>query len=132
MVDTRRLYGCVLMGLGLLVAACAGRAKAQDVCAKLEAAGAAANCREGKPTGVYSTAKEVAEFDVPEHPGKGGVVLSFDQEAVYDNTVRSYTQLGSRNADHRYGKRERLVFVAINESVPADAAEKAKAVVDGL
>jgi len=132
MVDTLRLYGCVLIGLGFLVPACGGKPKAQAVCAKLEAAGAAANCRAGKPTGVYSTATEVAEFDVPELPGKGGVVLTFDQAAVYDNTVRSYSELGSRNADHRYGKRERLVFVAINEAAPAETADKAKAVVEGL
>jgi len=130
-VDTRRLYGCVLIGLGCLAAACGKTPKALDVCAKLEAAGAAANCRAGKATGVYSTAKEVAEFDVPDLAGKGGVVLTFGQSATYDNTVRSYSEMGSRNADHRYGNRERLLFVAINEAAPAETADKAKAVVEG-
>lgn len=129
---TRTLYGCFAVGLLALVPACGAGAKAQEVCVKLEAAGAATNCRASKPTGVYSSAKEVVEFDVPNQPGRLGYVMTFSDQNVYDATVRSYVELGARNADHRYGKRERLVFVAIHEAVPEETADKAKAVIEGL
>ena len=122
----------VLMGLGVLAMACGTKAKAQDVCVKLESAGVATNCREGKPTGIYSNAKDVAEFDVPDLAGKGGVVLVFPDRNFYDATVRSYVEMGSRNADHRAGNPDRLVFVAINEAASEELGEKAKAVVEGL
>lgn len=103
-----------------------------EVCAKLEGAGVAANCRAGEKTGVAQAAKEVAKFDVPGLAGEGGVVLSFDTLATYDSTMRSYMELGSLNGTHRFGAKPKLVFTAIDENATEEVAEKAKAVFDSL
>jgi len=120
------------IGAALLCVACSSHPSAMDVCRKLEAAGVASGCKEGNATGVYSAAKQVAEFEVVGLTGLKGFALTFAQSATYDNTVRSYTELGSRSADHRAGNRKRLVFVTLPEQASADLSEKAEKVVGEL
>lgn len=129
---TNRETWMVGIGAALLCAACGSRPAAMDVCRKLEAAGVASGCKETAPTGVYSAAKQVAEFEVAGLTGLKGRALTFAQSATYDNTVRSYTELGSRSADHRAGNRKRLVFVTLPEQALAEIAEKAEKVLNEL
>lgn len=120
----------VLVALGCL--ACSSRPAAMDVCKKLEAAGVATGCKEAKATGINATAQQVTEFEVTGLAGQKGFVLAFDQQAAYDNTVRSYSELGSRNADHRAGNRQRLVFVTLPAEAPAELGERAEKLVSEL
>ncbi|MBN2192934.1 MAG: hypothetical protein JW751_08960 [Polyangiaceae bacterium] len=122
----------VAIGAAFLGWGCAARPAAMDVCHQLEAAGVAADCKEGKPTGVYSAAKGVADFEVVGLTGQKGHVLTFGQTGTYDNTVRSYTELGSRSADHRSGNRKRLVFATLPEHAKVEVAEKMEKVITEL
>ena len=122
----------LVMGLGIVVTACGSKPSAMDVCVKLEGAGVAANCREGAKSGVAQAAKEVVEYDVPGLAGEGGVVMSFETSKTYDSTMRSYMELGSLNGKHRFGRKEKLVFTAINEQASEEAAAKAASVFEAL
>ncbi len=104
-----------------------------EVCKKLEAVGAAENCRPGQKTGASAIAKDKADFDVPKMvTNRPSEVLIFSEDREFLNTVKTYNELGTNNGMHRYGNPKRRVFVAIHEDASAELAEKAKKVVDGL
>lgn len=118
----------VLLGLS----ACGGGPTAMDVCKKLEAGGVAKDCQEAQPTGFNASAEQVASFEVSGLSGRTGVVLKFSSTNTYDATSRTYTQMGALNAEHRFGQRDRLFFVSLNEKTSQAVADKAKGIVDGL
>ena len=129
-----RSFTCLLLSACGLMVACSGQPKAMAVCKQLEAVGVAEGCEEKKAlSGVTAIAKERVVFRTPKFSTElPGEVLTFDEDAHYVNTVKTYGQLGTYNGMHRYGSKERRVFVAIDGTVPAEVAEKAKGVVEAL
>ena len=62
------------------------------LCAKLEADGAAKDCRAPKQPDepVYSKAKSVSEFSVPGGDERPGVVLVYDSADAFDSALKSW------------------------------------------
>lgn len=121
----------LLAGL-LVLAGCSKPTTAMDVCHKLEAAGVAKNCHEGKPGGLAAAAVEDAEFDLVSVPGKGGGVYRFDRDDFYESTVTSFGAAAMLAGPHRYGSKTARIFVQMNDGASLEVGKKAKAVVDGL
>jgi hypothetical protein len=129
----QRLLSTVWWCVGAILVGCSGQPSALEVCKKLEAAGIAENCREGQKYGASAIAKEKAEFDLPKIPtNRPSEVLTFNQDREFLNTVKTYNEFGTHNGMHRYGNSNRRVFVAIHEDAPAELADKAEKIVDGL
>ncbi len=118
--------------LAMFAAACGKSPTAMSVCEQLAAGGVASNCHAGTPTGLGVGAAEDAEFDLPSVPGKGGMVLRFDKEDVYDKTVEAFSKAAMLSVPHRYGSRTTRIFVQMNNKATANVGAKAKSVVDAL
>jgi hypothetical protein len=101
-------------------------------CKKLEAAGAAANCRAGQPKMLTALATEVAEFDLPGVAGKNGQVMSFKDSRDYNDTSEKFRAAAMLAGPHRYGSEKALIFAQLNDKAPPALGAKAKAVIDEL
>ena len=127
-----RFVSGALLAATVAVIGCSGQPTAMEVCKKLEGAGVATNCREGKKQGPAAIAKELVVFDVVGLAGRPGEVMVFAERPHYLNTYKTYNQLGTYNAMRRHGNEDRLVFVAFNEKASDELDQKSKEVVDGL
>lgn len=117
-----------------LLAGCATKPSAADVCKKLEGAGVAAagSCKQDKPIALAARAKEKFVFDLAGVPGKTGQVLSHASAEDYKATVDGFTAAAALAGPHRYGSEKALVFVQLNDKASLDVGNKAKGVVDAL
>ena len=104
----------------------------ESVCAELVTAGIATNCRRTVPGGAGSRARERYDFDLVSVPGEGGSVFSFDTDADYDWTVDFYADLALVSGPHRYGNRDRRIFLQMNKNVPLEAGDRTRAIIEGL
>lgn len=103
---------------------------ALDACHKLARDGVAQNCRVDSPGGLQLAAREVVLFDLR---GSGtGAVLTFDDVERYDRTVKVYDDMAAMVGPHRYGNRQRLVFVQMNMHAPRSDADAVANVLEGL
>lgn len=122
----------ICVGIVLLLAGCAKKPTAMEVCKKVEASGVGANCREGQPGGLGAAAVENAQFDLPSVAGKTGQVMRFDSEEFYANTETAYGNAAMLAGPHRYGSKKALIFVQANDGLSVENGKKLKDVVDGL
>jgi len=127
-----RIVSGALLAAVVAVVGCGGQPAAMEVCKKLEGAGVASNCREGKKQGPAAIAKELVVFDVVGLAGRPGEVMVFGERREYVNTVKTYNHLGTYNAMRRHGNEDKLVFVAFNEKASEALDQKSKEVVDSL
>ena len=127
-----RFVSGALLTAAVAAIGCGGQPSAMEVCKKLEGAGVASNCREGKKQGPAAIAKELVIFDVVGLTGRPGEVMVFDERREYLNTVKTYNHLGTYNAMRRHGNDDKLVFVAFNERASDELDQKAKEIVDSL
>lgn len=111
---------------------CQAKPTAAEVCAKLESAGVAKNCKQNVPSAVNARAKEEYVFNLVAPAGKTGHVLAFDKADDYDATVKAYEAMAMLAGSHRYGSAKARIFVQFNSQASLDTGKKAKAVVDGL
>ncbi|XXX79181.1 hypothetical protein WMF30_10445 [Sorangium sp. So ce134] len=117
---------------GLVLSGCSAKPAAADVCAKLEAAGIAKNCRESKPLALTARAAQKYDFDLVEVPGKTGQVLTFAADEDYSATVEAFKAMAMLAGPHRYGNQKARVFLQMNDGASLDTGKKAQGVVDGL
>lgn len=106
---------------------------AMDVCAKLQAAGVASNCKLEPSTGLLTAAaKERATFDLSAPAGKTGQAMTFDKAADYEATVKAFDGAAVLAGRHRYGSASALVLVQLNSEASQETGDKARGVVDSL
>jgi len=94
---------------------------ALSVCAQLEAAGVATNCRDKAPKGLGADALEAADFDLKSPEGKTGQVLSFRNQEDLDDTVKDFKKMKVLAGRHRYKAKSALIFVQLNEGASTSA-----------
>lgn len=103
-----------------------------ELCRTLEQAGIAQGCERTLPGGISARARLRYDFDLVSVPGKGGSVLSFETADDYEATVSAYAEVAVLAGPHRYGNRDRLVFVQLNEGAPLDVGDRVRSIVEGL
>jgi hypothetical protein len=111
---------------------CSKSVTAMDVCRTLEKDGVAANCREDKPGGLGAAAIENAQFDLPSVPGKTGQVMRFDRSDAFEATETLFVKAAMLAGPHRYGNKQKMIFVQINQGLSLELGKAAKATVDKL
>lgn len=122
----------ILVVFALTLASCSKPVTPMDACHKLETAGVASNCHEGKPHGLAADANADIEFDLPSVPGHGGAVFGFDSDEHYDSTVKSFDDAKVIAGPHRYGNKKKRIFVQFNDGASMATGKTAKDVIDGL
>lgn len=103
-----------------------------ELCQALEQAGIARGCERALPGGINARARMRYDFDLVSVPGEGGSVLSFETTDDYEATVSAYAEVAVLAGPHRYGNRDRLVFVQLNEGAPLDVGDRVRSIVEGL
>lgn len=104
----------------------------ESVCAQIEEAGIGSNCVQGEGTGLNIAATDVWDFDLTSVPGEGGGIMLFDDADKYRRTVQAYADAEFLTGPHRYGSDSALIFVQMNEGLPADQGAKVKEIVGAL
>ncbi|MFO0590324.1 MAG: hypothetical protein U0441_22470 [Polyangiaceae bacterium] len=121
-----------LLPICVLAAGCGTTPAAQDVCAKLEAAGVARGCHEVKAEVINARARTKYDFDLVHVPGEGGAVLDFAKDDDYETTVKMYEAAAMFAGPHRYGNAKARVFVQMNAGASLEEGKQVKALVEGL
>lgn len=121
-----------LVVLAVAPLGCSKPTSAADACAALVKAGVASGCQVGKPEGLGANAREKVVFDLPSVPGKTGQVLTFADDAAYDECVADFDKAKVLAGPHRYGNRARHVFVQFNDGASMDTGAKARAAIEAL
>lgn len=105
---------------------------AEQVCGALERSGIAANCTREVPAALSARARQRYDFDLVSLPGHGGAVMDFATPADFDATVAAYAEVAMLAGSHRYGNRESLIFVQMNQGASVEVGDRTRAIVEAL
>jgi hypothetical protein len=112
--------------------ACAKKPTAAEACTTLEATGEIKGCVAGSPAGLGAGATALSKGSLTSLPAEGCQVFQFTSAEVFDSTVKAYEGAAILAGPHRYGNRDKLIFVQCNAGLSADKGAKIKAGVDKL
>ncbi len=127
------MYRTLVICAALVLVACGSKKpSAAEVCTALEKAGEVKSCVAGTPTGLGAGASAKSQGDLPTAAGKTCQVLQFASPESYDGAAKAFEAAAMLAGPHRYGNREKLVFVQCSSELAADHGSKIKAVVDAL
>lgn len=121
------LVGVVVVALG-----CGKKPTAMEACTSIAATGEVASCAASSPAGLGAAAVAGAKADLPSVAGESCQVLQFDKAETYDRTVAAFEAAAMLAGPHRYGNKDRLIFVQCNSGLNATHGAAIKAAVDKL
>jgi hypothetical protein len=120
--EMKKLFVFTLLAVGCT------KPSAMSVCEKI----VGANCRKVESAGLNTASNDAVMFDLNGIQDKTGQVMTFTTVEAYDKTVENHKKFAALAGPHRYGNRERLVFVQINREMSDTNGKKVKAVIDEL
>lgn len=115
-----------------IVACGSKKPTAAEVCSALEKAGEVKSCAAATPGGIGAGASAKAQADLPSAAGKTCQILQFASPEAYDGAAKAFEGAAMLVGPHRYGNREKLVYVQCSSELAADHGAKIKGVVDAL
>lgn len=105
-------------------------------CATLEREGLATRCTRVAPQAISARARLRYDLDLASVEGEpdafDGAVMSFDDAEDFDAVEHAYEELAAIAGPHRYGNRDALIFVQLNQATPLEVGDRVRAMVESL